>query len=748
MHIGVRRRFWLVWLAVLGVFALVAVACGNDDDDAPAPSADGGAEEPSGDGAEEPSDDDEMSEAEAAAARIAPLFELPQSIHATEPLASLPTGASVALIGLAGLANEDASGREFLAAAELLGLEVTEFSGGFDPASQIAVLEEVATQNFDVAVVQSFTEAAATSPAMAALKDSGTRVIAYGTSIPGRSNDFMDHQFLAEADSKALGSVMADWIVADSDGTANVLAMYPPDFAAARAILAGFEDQIGAICPGCEVVPFPFSAADIAAALPGQVVSALQANPDVDYLIGGFGQALIGIPEALDEAGLSDQVLTVSYYGVGFNQALIAGGVEQVMALNTSQPFRGYLLADAVARVLTGQQIEDWSDTFYEPLQFIDASNIIETDVDCICMADDFREQFHALWGVGDAPGPMSEAEAAAARIAPLFELPQSIHATEPLASLPTGASVALIGLAGLANEDASGREFLAAAELLGLEVTEFSGGFDPASQIAVLEEVATQNFDVAVVQSFTEAAATSPAMAALKDSGTRVIAYGTSIPGRSNDFMDHQFLAEADSKALGSVMADWIVADSDGTANVLAMYPPDFAAARAILAGFEDQIGAICPGCEVVPFPFSAADIAAALPGQVVSALQANPDVDYLIGGFGQALIGIPEALDEAGLSDQVLTVSYYGVGFNQALIAGGVEQVMALNTSQPFRGYLLADAVARVLTGQQIEDWSDTFYEPLQFIDASNIIETDVDCICMADDFREQFHALWGVG
>ena len=411
-----RCRPWLALLAILGAFALIASACGGDDDEnvtgdagseLPAddggselPADDGGSEQPADDGGSEEPDPD-ASPAEAAAARVAPLYEIPQTIHATEPLSALPTGARVALVGLAGLANEDASGREFLAAAELLGLEISEFSGGFDPASQIAVLEEVATQNFDVAIVQSFTEAAATSPAMRALKESGTKVVAYGTSIPGRSNDFMDHQFLAEADANALGVVMADLLVAHSDGMANVLAMFPPDFAAARAIQAGFEGQISAICPDCGVVPFEFSAADIATALPGQVVSALQANPDVNYLLGGFGQALIGIPEALDEAGLSDQVLTVSYYGVGFNQSLIASGGEQIMALNTSQPYRGYMLADAAARVLSGQEIEDWSDLFYEPIQIVDATNIVETDADCLCVADDFREQFHALWGVG-----------------------------------------------------------------------------------------------------------------------------------------------------------------------------------------------------------------------------------------------------------------------------------------------------------------------------------------------------------
>ncbi|MYB11013.1 MAG: hypothetical protein F4Y28_13680 [Acidimicrobiia bacterium] len=84
-------------LAVLGVFAVVAAACGNDDDDAPAPSVD--------DGAEEPSEEFEMTAAEAAA-RIAPLFQVPASIHATEPLASLPKGAKLAYVAIGALAKE------------------------------------------------------------------------------------------------------------------------------------------------------------------------------------------------------------------------------------------------------------------------------------------------------------------------------------------------------------------------------------------------------------------------------------------------------------------------------------------------------------------------------------------------------------------------------------------------------------------------------------------------------------------
>ncbi|MYH71355.1 MAG: sugar ABC transporter substrate-binding protein, partial [Acidimicrobiia bacterium] len=359
----------------------------------------------------------------------------------------------------------------------------------------------------------------------------------------------------------------------------------------------------------------------------------------------------------------------------------------------------------------------------------------------------DFREQFHAVWGVGDAPAPMGPAEAAAARIAPLFEVPSTIGPTEPLASLPTGARLGYVGI-GTANEDATGIEFLAAADLLGFDVTVFAAGFDAASQIGILEEMATQNFDVVVMQSYTEAAATSPQMKAVKDSGAIVVSYGTALPGRQNELMDHQFLAQEDSQQWGTLIADWVVADSGGNAKVLATYAADFAAGNAQHEGFVGHLEATCPGCEVVGMDFNLAELGTELPGRIVSAMQADSEIDYVLAGFGAVFIGVPEALDEAGLLDQAKGIGWYGTAFNQQLIVDGRFQVVSQNVGNPYRGYLLADAAARLLAGQEIEDWSDLFYEPLQFSTADNIDDPTVDCLCAPPDFREQFHALWGVG
>ena len=746
MHSEEGRRLWVVLLAVLGVFALVAAACGNDDDDAPAPIVDDGTEEPSGDGAEEPSEDVELTAAEAAAARIAPLFEAPTTIGPTEALASLPTGANVAWLGI-GTENEATAIREFRAAAGLLGFEVTEFAAGFDAAGQVAALEEAASQNFDVVVVTSFTEAAATSPQMRAVKDSGALIVAYGTALPGRTNELMDYQFLSKEDSQKWGTLLADWVVADSGGTAKVLATFPPDFAAGNAQHEGFVAHIEATCPDCEVVPLDFSLAEIGTELPSRIVSSLQADSEIDYVSAAFGAVFIGVPEALDEAGLSDQVTGIGYYGTAFNQQLIVDGRFQVMSQDVGNPYRGYMLADATARLLAGQEIEDWSDLFYEPLQFSTADNIDDPTTDCLCAPADFREQFHAVWGVGDAHQVSPEVAAAQERTNAILAKPDSIGITEPLAALPTGAKVAWLGI-GTENEAASLVDFRIAADLLGFEVTEFAAGFDVAGMVGVLEEVATQDFDVVIMVSFATAAL-GPQLTAVDETGALIISYGVGEPGFTPDRIDHNFYALEDAELYGSMLADWVVADSGGDAKILGKFPPDFAAGVAQQRGLEAQIAAICPGCSVVPMEFSITEIGTDLPGRIVSALQADPDINYLVATFGQSLVGVPEALAEAGLQDRVRGITANGIALTNQQIVGDTFMKATLDFGPPYRGYLLADAAARLFVGQDVptEVYLGTFM-PIRLHTADNIENPDIDSPGAPDDFREQFHALWGVG
>jgi ribose transport system substrate-binding protein len=91
----------------------------------------------------------------------------------------------------------------------------------------------------------------------------------------------------------------------------------------------GFKAEIELICPECNVQFSEIGLGDLGTNLPGQMVSALQADPTLDFIAYAFGGMMFGVPEALDAAGLVDQAQAVSQAGSPMNFQFIADGKHQ-----------------------------------------------------------------------------------------------------------------------------------------------------------------------------------------------------------------------------------------------------------------------------------------------------------------------------------------------------------------------------------------------------------------------------------
>jgi ribose transport system substrate-binding protein len=125
------------------------------------------------------------------------------------------------------------------------------------------------------------------------------------------------------------GVLMADYAVANSPNK-NIRFVGLPVFPVLSLVQQGFNDEIAAICPDCKVETQEIAISDIGVNLPGQIVSALQADPTLDFIVYAFGGMMYGVPDALDAAGLIDQAKAVSQAGGPMNFDFIAKGRHQI----------------------------------------------------------------------------------------------------------------------------------------------------------------------------------------------------------------------------------------------------------------------------------------------------------------------------------------------------------------------------------------------------------------------------------
>ena len=148
------------------------------------------------------------------------------------------------------------------------------------------------------------------------------------------------------------GVVMADYAYANSPNK-NILFVGLPVFPVLSLVQDGFKAEIELICPECTVKFQEIGLTDLGTNLPGQMVSALQADPTLDFIAYAFGGMMFGVPEALEAAGLVDQAQAVSQAGSPMNFQFIADGKHQTGEFALASGLLGWRAVDIAITLFT-----------------------------------------------------------------------------------------------------------------------------------------------------------------------------------------------------------------------------------------------------------------------------------------------------------------------------------------------------------------------------------------------------------
>lgn len=149
------------------------------------------------------------------------------------------------------------------------------------------------------------------------------------------------------------GVLMADY-AANKSANKNVLFVGLPTFPVLSTVQQGFKDEIAKACADCKVDTMEVAVTDLGTNLPGQIVSKLQANKDLDMVVYAFGGMLFGVPEAIEGAGLLAQAKAVSQAGGPLNFGFIENGKHQAAEVGLASELLGWRAVDVAARVLSG----------------------------------------------------------------------------------------------------------------------------------------------------------------------------------------------------------------------------------------------------------------------------------------------------------------------------------------------------------------------------------------------------------
>lgn len=216
--------------------------------------------------------------------------------------------------------------------------------------------------------------------------------------------------------------------------------------------------------------------------------------------------------------------------------------------------------------------------------------------------------------------------------------------------------------------------------------------------------------------------------------------------------------LSNDDYYFYGVLMADW-VATTTKTKHVMFVGLPTFPVLSTVQAGFKDELTKVCPDCKLDTFEVAVTDLGTNLPGQMVSKLQADKELDTVAYAFGGMLFGVPDALKAANLLGQATAISQAGGPMNFAFIKNGEHQAAEVGLASELLGWRALDVAARLLSGgtsgrstpppaAMVDGHPDILVNglPLQILQKGDL--KDVTALWPGVvGFQDQFKKLWGV-
>lgn len=408
-----RQRRLLAAMVGLG---LVVAACGSDD------TGGGGGSDGTGDGttpattADAGSDmTDDTTASEDGAASDGAALAAARVDAFRQPVTELPLSAPIALepgtkvfyvqCGVSAC-SEIAVGVE--AAAEAAGWEYETASHQDTPDTVASAFDAAIAAQPDV-VLTSGNPREWFESQLATLAEQGIPVVAWSLPETYEPGDGIEVNLLTGDDYYFYGVLMADYAAVTSE-TGNILFVGLPTFPVLSIVQEGFEAEMAEACPDCTVEVTEVAVTDIGTNLPGSIVSALQANPDLDMIVYAFGGMMFGVPEAIEAAGLGDQAVAISQAGGPMNFGFIADGNHQVAEIALASELFGWRAIDAAARILAGEgpgradtpelaMIDGHPDILSggSPLQILEADSIVDPTV-LWPGVDGFQDLFTALW--------------------------------------------------------------------------------------------------------------------------------------------------------------------------------------------------------------------------------------------------------------------------------------------------------------------------------------------------------------
>jgi len=351
----------------------------------------------------------------------------------------------------------------------------------------------------------------------------------------------------------------------------------------------------------------------------------------------------------------------------------------------------------------------------------------------------------------GTASSAGSGVTQAKANIAALLTEPANIPATTPLPRAPSkGVKVAFLTCSAAACSLLN-PGFTAAAKALGWDPTVIT--YNSATPGQAVQQAINAGYKYIATTSITLSTIT-PQVQQAKAHGVALFgAYTDDTPSGTQNGLYGVAQNGAGDLKTGAMMADWLIANSNGQANVVYVSIPLYPSLVGQGQGAQAEFSKLCPGCAFATLPVSLTQLGAGqVPAAIVAYLRSHPSVSYVYLSFQDLDAGVAAAIKAAGLSGKVKIVGTEGQASQLHEVAGGQELMWSV-LPEPYVMWVVVDWMARLSENALSPSSLNATDEGVAFIvdtpaKASAQLKANGGSWPGPANYQSQFKQLWHVG
>lgn len=199
-----------------------------------------------------------------------------------------------------------------------------------------------------------------------------------------------------------------------------------------------------------------------------------------------------------------------------------------------------------------------------------------------------------------------------------------------------------------------------------------------------------------------------------------------------------------------GRLDADWAISQTNGKADVVIFSSPDVPPSTGLANAIIKEFKTYCPACKTQLKTLSLADWATKISPETQSAVQADPNVNWILPIYDSMGLFAAQGITAAGKTGSVHIASYNGTPAVMKLIQTGDVYAMDAGENINWLAYATIDQVGRVITHSPIIK-SGNEETPLRVFSKSNIKEAGTPPTAnlgYGTAYVKGYDKLWGVG